>query len=301
MSKSEKFAFGTSFDNVEDLSPGETVYTRQAHQEGVKAGYAEGHQKGLEEGHGDVLQVVQLLSQKLSEFNERYSEDRTRLTEEIIKTSYYMMKTLFPKYSDTYGTQEIEDIVIESLKEREGDRRIEIVVASDVKGPLQEAIEEIKQQGGYFGDIVIRDDPSLNKLDCKLKWDQGGLERLVERVWDEIHKAVSRHVPEEAIETIDQEFVQQENSKSADPASLTAAQEQEEEQSSVEEGAEASVEIKDQEIEAAPSSADTLESQAGTETVGSPPPPQEEVSSETSPEETVVSNVTQETEKGEIS
>ena len=96
MSQSEKFSFATSFDNLEDLSPNDTVYTAAAREEGNKLGYAEGHQKGLEEGHGDVLEVVRSLSHKLSDLNEQYEICRRTLHEEVVKTSYFMMKSLFP-------------------------------------------------------------------------------------------------------------------------------------------------------------------------------------------------------------
>ena len=197
MTTAQKFAFTTSFDDMDKLAPGETVFTKAAEEKGYAQGYAEGHEKGLQEGRTDALSALQNMSNNLIALHEQAHEELHR---EVVKTSYLMMKNLFPKYAETVGEREILSIVEEGLKEREGDKLIQVIVAESVEKPLQELVARLKEENPQSGEIVIKADPSFQPMDCQIRWDNGGAEVLVSRILEEMKEAASRIVPLEELE-----------------------------------------------------------------------------------------------------
>lgn len=213
----QKFFFETSFDHVEDLGPGETVYTHAAHEKGYALGFADGHSKGVQEGHGDVLNAVQHLSHKLNELVAFHEEAKNDLHAGVVNTSYFMMKSLFPKYAEEFGKKEILHIVENALKEHEGETLIELIVSPSIEKPLSAFIEDLKKTGAYGGDILINSDPSLAVMDCKILWKEGGCERLVARIWEEIRLASSRIISMEILDESDQNKEKDNNNDKGSP------------------------------------------------------------------------------------
>lgn len=199
MTFSKKFSFNTSFDQVENLAPGETVYTKAAQEKGYAQGYAQGHQEGLKKGRGEVLKALETLTHKTQRLCETYDDMKQMLHEDIAQTAYAMMKALFPKYAHTHGKQEILEILEDALQERPQEKLLKVVVAPSLLKDLEQAIEDFAPKGFSPDHIQVLSDETLGPLDGRVMWAHGGCERLMSRIWESIEHATQRLVPEEAL------------------------------------------------------------------------------------------------------
>lgn len=195
----EKFLFNTNLDPDAVHEPEAPSFSEDDLEAVKHAARAEGHAQGFTEASEGMNKQIALLLDGLSNqmtqimaqasvFEHQKSLDATRLALAITQK-------ILPDYCQRHGVKEIEALIKDCLEESRDEPRLVIRLSDKMLDHLKAQIEEMTDQSGYEGRVIILADARLSDLDCLVEWADGGAERSIERLWKDITMRADRALP----------------------------------------------------------------------------------------------------------
>lgn len=161
---------------------------QQGFEEGKAAGLAEAKasiDQAVAEAFANASQALQTLDQALNEL-------KTGLEADALHTVTTIVKKIVPHYARKYGCDEVEALVHDCLSAAYDEPRIVVRAHDTVLGSLTDQLDHLTKASGFNGNIVLFEDQDLAPGDCRVEWADGGAERDVNRVWENIETAITR-------------------------------------------------------------------------------------------------------------
>lgn len=98
-----------------------------------------------------------------------------------------------------YPLAEIETVLASALHAYHGETRLVVRLNPALAAPLQERLPKMIEAEGYIGRVVVAGDPALRAADCRVEWNDGGLERDSDAIFTAIESEIERwHAAESA-------------------------------------------------------------------------------------------------------
>lgn len=194
----KKFTFGESFlDSAGNVIVPEV---ENAREHGFTSGYEDGYAKAKSELESEIAAMMAVLNTHLDEISNKQQEAYQFVTSSTLNLTKAIVNKVLPHVLAKYGDSEVENFVGAVLKELKPSGAITILV----NAALQQAVEtQVKEHCFHFGEklqIVVKSDDCVERTDCLVNWDDGGVEhiksKLISQV-DQIVEKVLANVPEE--------------------------------------------------------------------------------------------------------
>lgn len=189
MAQSQKFLFSNDFAHPEEMRKRAAVHTDDDLAAAKAEAYASGQAAMVAEQRVTEEQQIAELLVTVSEHAEALFDDRTRLKTEIAKDAGALAVSICRKIMPTLAAQnaltEIEGLVARTISEMDEEPRIVIRVADSKLDMLQTRFELISTN--FAGKLVLLGDDELADTDCAVLWADGGAERNLDRLWNEIN------------------------------------------------------------------------------------------------------------------
>lgn len=193
-----KFMFDQSFDDDADVhrsperrpvlvSPDQLdALKKEAYDSGMEAGRKAGKEEQLSQQNGILAKIDQSLNGLVKGLAAiaREQEDQTR------RLSIAIAKKILPHFTEQNGTQEIEALVGETLREMAREPRLVVRVAEPQFDALNEKIQALATAKAFSGKVVILADSAVAGGDCRIEWADGGIERNTEATLKTIEQTV---------------------------------------------------------------------------------------------------------------
>ena len=202
----KKFLFDTiDFDEPEVVDTAPTFSEEQvtlAREEGLRQGqakgYAEGHAQAAQAAHDAVEEKLRVLLDGVTlALGQLVANEERREMEKCIdaaRMSLHMMHKLMPQLAMHHGLPEIERVIAAAVDARRDEPRIAVTVATAQLEPLKGRIEQLAQDRGFAGKLILMADDAMSLSDCRIEWADGGGERLVGRLMMQIENEFSRAI-----------------------------------------------------------------------------------------------------------
>lgn len=146
-------------------------------QEAHDQGFTAGRQAGLDAqlaAHAELLtrldQHILTLTQSLSTLHEQ--EDKK--TRAIIPA---IIRRLMPELVKQHGMNEIEALVSQVMRDMQQEKRLVIRLNESEVSLMNEKIQSMANNEAFVGTLTVLADPSVAAGDCRIEWDNGGIER----------------------------------------------------------------------------------------------------------------------------
>lgn len=169
---------------------------RQARAEGEAAGREQGHAQGVAETEARIEAQLSDAYERLVERLELLMADRDAANEvrttEPLRIGLAVIDRVLPEYIQRYGTAEIEAFMTQCLSEAIDEPRITFRVAEGVVGKIKPRLEQLAEERGFAGRLVVLGDASLGPADARVEWAEGGAERDTEQILQDIGAIASR-------------------------------------------------------------------------------------------------------------
>ncbi len=206
MAEPVKFNFETVFELKDGGGSGRGVafsqsYTRQelnaACEEARQAGFAEGvaqEQARIERRQADALDAI---GERMSEIARVQAAEFERTVKSATALSLAVARKVAPALMQRQPLAEIEAMIADHLAQLIDEPNLVMRVPDALLDAIKNRIDEIAEDCGYAGRIVLLADSSLGESDCHIEWADGGAERNTDAVWREIETAIERllHAP----------------------------------------------------------------------------------------------------------
>jgi len=223
MSAVTKFLFETTFDIIpgpvveeksvadepEDAAveeePEEFIPTFS--EEEMKEAREQGFSNGKEEALRDALELVE---NKLFESLQRIDQNMTEIfsiqattNEELPRASasiaVAMARKIVPELASRNAIDEIGRVVETAIGRILTEPRVTITVNSGILEQLSERLADIRKGREQEGRVTIIGDDEMAVGDCLLEWDNGGTERNVQNLWQDVDSVVERYLEDGTI------------------------------------------------------------------------------------------------------
>jgi flagellar assembly protein FliH len=196
MSASQKFLFETAFDepgserNAKPLpthtdEQGELI-REEAYRAGHTAALAEA--RNLEESR--IKDMLNMMGRHIATLSKTREADIQSIAEQVTDVALAICRKVLPELSRQHALTEIEGLIRACLAEMPEEPRIVVRVADGTVDQLQQRISGLAN--GFAGKLVLLGDDELAPPDCVVLWADGGTERNLERLWQDIDSATAR-------------------------------------------------------------------------------------------------------------
>jgi flagellar assembly protein FliH len=198
MTAIKKFQFKTSFEpgSSGTDSRGERKHTAGDLAIAEEAAREQGRLAGIAEARTSIEHTTAVA---LSQIVERL-QALGRTTEDIhyesashaLKIAVAAVRKMLPGLAQRNGLAEIEAPVRECLNTFYDEPRVVVRVHDKMLDPLRERVDEIAAGCGFNGKIVLFGDEHLAETDCRVEWADGGAERNLTGLYQEIGQLVEK-------------------------------------------------------------------------------------------------------------
>ena len=209
------FLFEHSFDaereaarkrKAEAEKPPEPTFSKEELDAAREAGYAAGHSAGLQEESSSLeaktTALVAALGERLPPLSDEQAEANDRLLRDGARVAVTIARKILPAYTAKHGTDELSALVTRCLEALISQPKIHVRVVPEQVEPITRHLEAAVSASGFDGKFLVEADETMGPSDCRLTWQNGGLERLEAQFWRDIDTAVTDYLGE-AMDDVD--------------------------------------------------------------------------------------------------
>ncbi|HEV2674059.1 MAG TPA: FliH/SctL family protein [Aliidongia sp.] len=169
-------------------------------QEELDAARHLGLMEGRTIGETDAMQrierrladTVERLAHDLENLGEAQQAALGRIERQATALAVDVVRKLFPAFVARSGTVEIAALIADALSLAMEQPKLTLRCAPDMIGALEPILTQTAARSGFEGRLAVRGDPELSETDCRIEWNEGGLDRESGRLMTEIESAVAR-------------------------------------------------------------------------------------------------------------
>ena len=168
-------------------------YTQEQLAHAKESAFESGKIAGYKESQASLMQDVQKILQKtereLSALQAKEKERNQLFEVEAVHLTLQIFSRIFKVYAEKVGTEELKNIITQILTEH----REENIIALDVHPSQFQGLHDFiqQQENEDIKKIMVKSNPALGKLECKLLWNNGGISYDVQKIKDRIEKTLA--------------------------------------------------------------------------------------------------------------
>lgn len=180
MANVQKFLFDESFDagpppEVIEVAQSE-ILQNQAYQSALE--------EAKSKSHTLASQGLQVIAAKLDEIKAIEESHLSQISEEAASLAVVALQKLYPAFAEKGGLDEVKKAFESASQSFQGQKKVTFFVHPGLVEDTKEFVADSKSSV----EISVEGDPMLEITDCRLSWDQGGVERYVKWMAFEISK-----------------------------------------------------------------------------------------------------------------
>lgn len=188
MDTARKFSFGPS---LVDAS-GKVILpeVEQAREQGYEAGFEAGLAKAHGELEADIAAMVAVMNLRLSELSARQQDAYQFVTGSTVELVKAIVKKVIPHAISKYGDEEVTCFAQEVLKDLNATGAVHVHVHPDLATATEKIMQEECCHPGVT--ISVKADDSLERTDCRVEWDDGGVDCMRSELIRQVDQALDR-------------------------------------------------------------------------------------------------------------
>jgi flagellar assembly protein FliH len=220
MKSARKFEFGLSFDAPgtrgvprvaapapepevlpepepeEPPPPPEPTFSQEEMHETRHQGWLEGRAAGeadaMERTERRLADTIERLSHDLAGLAGTQQAALARIERQATELAVEMVRKLFPAFVARSGTVEIQALIADALSLAQEQPKLALRCAPDMIEAIEPILTDAATRSGFEGRLSVRGDPDLTETDCRIEWNEGGMDRDSGRLMNEIESAIAR-------------------------------------------------------------------------------------------------------------
>lgn len=195
----QKFLFNLAFDDEVGCAYGERekakpTYSQEqidaARQESYESGFNAGQKAMMEDQQQRMNVLLAQIDQHIGHLALASVAEWQQQLVQMQQIALVIARKIMPTYVQRYGLEEIETIVARIVSEMGREPRLVIRVSEAQFDEASKRINEITASQAYAGKVVILGDQELGESDCRVEWADGGIERDMRTIWEDIDRVM---------------------------------------------------------------------------------------------------------------
>ena len=167
---------------------------KAAYAEGQAAGHAAGQSEALASAEHHAAQAIAILQRTLKPALAAAERARAEADGGAVMAMGAIARKLLPALAATNGVAEIEALARECIERLVEQPRFVVKTAPATQEIVRARIEALADALGFAGKLVVLADPALAETDARIEWANGGVERNLAELWNEIEESIERYL-----------------------------------------------------------------------------------------------------------
>ncbi|MCP4394705.1 MAG: hypothetical protein GY804_10635 [Alphaproteobacteria bacterium] len=176
----------------------ERMFTQEDLDEASKTAHAIGHAAGNEKAMASIenklSSSLDIIIPQLAGMLEIHEKQYRNMLKEAVRISLAAAKKAVPAITKKHGIVEVEAVVNECMSFLSTEPKVVIKTANDSVDILKEQIEKIVEINAFEGKLVVVGDDDMQSGDCAIEWQNGGLEKNFEKIWENMDDIVAKNI-----------------------------------------------------------------------------------------------------------
>ncbi|MEO5338358.1 MAG: FliH/SctL family protein [Magnetospirillum sp. WYHS-4] len=218
MSEVRKFLFEQSFDGepkvlnapdpmdalpqpvetvIEEVEPLPT-FSEEEMQQARDQAFAAGKEEGLREAVGAaerrIADALELMGVRMVHVMDGLAKANEDATSSAVTVASGIVRKLLPNLSRRGAVEEVAAVVAEVMGRVLDEPRLLLRVDPEGHSALEARVLELARGKGYEGRVTVMGDPALVPGDCRIEWSNGGAERDMAALWQEVDAVIERNL-----------------------------------------------------------------------------------------------------------
>lgn len=184
-------------DEVMDIPPAPTFSEEevaQAQQSAFDEGKAAGRHEAAQEIEQAINSTLTAIAQAIPPAFQNIQNHQNIMAQQAVQVAHAVTKKILPAYVNRHGSEEIISIVMKCLEPLRSEPRLILKVHEDLRDEIFEKVSKIATDFGFDGRVIVMPNSDIEKGDCKIDWSEGGAERTIETLWQEIDAILAQNV-----------------------------------------------------------------------------------------------------------
>jgi len=202
----DKFLFGTAFDEPNDRQAVPTRDRPQFSQDDLDAARAEAHAQGVAAGRAEaeaaleaaIAASLQTAAVQMEGLAAQQADALQRLDAEFVQLATLVGHKLAPTLIAVEPAAEIEALVRACINELRETPRLIVHAAEPLIERLEPRFDQLKSGVHFEGEVLIIADPAMAIGDCRVEWADGSAVRDFSEISSQIDQAVQRFTAQRA-------------------------------------------------------------------------------------------------------
>jgi flagellar assembly protein FliH len=184
---------------VEEAEPVPTFSEEELEQARAEA-FAAGREEGLRDAMGQaerrVADALDMIGIRLAHLMDGLEAANRAATASAVAVAAGIARKLLPELARHGAAEEVVAVVGEAMERVIEEPRIVVRVDAENHPVLEERLAKLAEIKGYEGRLLVVAEASLALGDCRIEWSNGGAERDMAALWNEIDRVIERNLTE---------------------------------------------------------------------------------------------------------
>ena len=180
------------------------VFSEQDMAQAKTASFEEGKLKGIQEIKEQMANEKMVINTALvsklenilaetSKMNEEYKESLKLYADDTTALSIHIAKIVAGEAIDKSPELMVEQAIEQCLPLLIKEPNITLTANPAVAAIITKKIDEIAEDKGYKGTIIIEENADLSPEDCNIKWLDGQADKNITDIWEKIENLISNN------------------------------------------------------------------------------------------------------------
>lgn len=151
-----------------------------------QAGYEKGYKAKDCEIEKNVAAVLDQINIKLLDLIAGREKLQAELEQDFMNLNREVIRKLIPSLTEDQSAEILERFLEENFPYFRSEAKLSFYLHPDVVGKVSEQIARLAHINDFEGKISLHKDPSLGLADCRVEWENGGVERNANKILEKV-------------------------------------------------------------------------------------------------------------------
>ena len=167
-------------EEEDEFVPEEKTYLQSEVDEMVDAAKQEGYDEGMKTSQNNMTaeenSLLNDISQKLTLLLSDVSAYQKEIENQAMKMVQAVVSKLVPTLQEEQATNLVNKFIADNFNNFKDEAKLSFYIHPDIISYVQEKIASLANSYDFEGKISLHKDVSLAKNDCRIEWENGGVE-----------------------------------------------------------------------------------------------------------------------------
>lgn len=168
----------------------EASYTQEQLDAAVRSAEERGFESGFKAASGNSekkqLELLDNLNNRIITLLSETGQIRSEAAQESLQVALEVVQKILPSLEREQAQREVENFLTENFPNFSREQALSFSFNPEMAAAFPELISKLADRNDFEGRIAVHKDPALGLSDCRVEWQNGGVERNTHKMLEKV-------------------------------------------------------------------------------------------------------------------